>query len=509
MRSVSLAFLATGAVAAGLVLAPAASAATPDTACSNGPYSSATVPTGTVYGCTTRVSQTSANGDEDGTAQRPRISEDGRHVVFQSAANNLVPGGPTNGTHDFWVTTGDPAGTISLVDVAADGRLPNGTATFCDVSGDGRYVVFFSTATNLVAGRTTRSGSVFLRDMTARRTVEVPTSSTGGSTNGYSTRPTISGYPDSSGNHYVTYNSKGTNLVSGATHVDDVYVTRVTPALAVSRPALVSSTSDGGASDGQNEHAEISSDGTAITWQSTALNLDARANGKSQIYESGNPLTSAGARPMLVSVGSGGTTAGNAPSTRPAINGNGDEVAWESTASNLIVGDTNGALDAFVRGTATGAVVGGSRTVRVSVSYTGDQLGGASQRPNLNGRGDKVAFAANSNTVVKGDRNGQRDVFLRDLATGRNRLVDVCRSGGFGGSTTPCPATAVASARSAAAGGPFVARARAGGEDLSSRAFLSYDGNTVAFISGMADLVPQDGNASVSLDDVFVRTFTG
>jgi len=500
--------LSVGALAASAVLgvgAPAAWAAAPDKACPAAPYS-APSGSGTTPGCTTRVSQTYRNGDANGTSQRPRISEDGNHVVFQSAADNLTPNSPSSRTHVYEANTANPAGSIRLVDVGARGATPNGLATFVDVSANGRYVVFYSAARNLVAGRATRTGSVFLRDMTAGKTVEVPQSASGGETNGYSTRPTISAYPDGGGNYYVAYNSKGTNLVTGARHVDDVYVTRVNgSSLAVSKPMLVSHVPGHATtpSNGKNEHAEISSYGDAIVWDSDATNLDRRANGKTQVYESANPFLRS-ATPGLASVSSSGVI-GNAPSTRPSVDGHGDEVAWQSVSNNLVPGDTNGVLDSFVRGTQSSAVVGSGRTVRVSLSYTGGQLNGATQRPNLDGRGDVVAFASNSHDVVKGDNNGQRDVFRRNLRSGRNTLIDVCKTGGFAGGHAPCPRSSGATTPAA----PSAPTAAGGGEDLSSRAFLSYDGKTAAFISGMSNLVPQDGNAGSSLDDIFVRTFSG
>lgn len=521
MRRIRTALVTTAALALLAPLADDAAAALPvNRACSYGPYSGPTG-SGIVSGCTTRVSLSYQNTDPDNTSQRPRISEDGNYVVFQSGADRLVPDWtPGHGSDDYWVNKNDPAGTIELVDRAADGGMPNSVsgrgATFVDVSANGRYVTFFSTASNLVAGRTTRVGSIFLRDMVLNRTIEVPRSYTGGDTDNYSNRPTISGYPDSAGNYYVAYNGKGTNLVAGNTHSDDIYVTRFSPSsFTVSLPALVSRTAAGGGSNGGNEHAEISSDGNYIAWQSDASNLDSRFNGKTQIYESGNPLTIPAARPVLVSVSSDGTL-GNQASTRPAIDGNGDAVAWQSAANNLVTGDTNLVLDAFLRGTRSGAFVGVGRTIRVSVDSEGKQLIGASQRPNLDAAGDTVGFAANARTVVQGDTNGQRDVFLRDLRTGVNTLVDVCQSGGFGGVTSsPCrPQAATARAdgsmapQAAPADVPVAPHARAGGEDLSSRAFLSADGLSVAFISGMSDLVPNDTNASTSLDDIFVRDFS-
>ncbi len=486
--------------------AGSAAAALPvNQACAPGPATGPGAVNSKQPGCTTRVSMGPGNVEPDGTSQRPRISEDGNWVVFQSGADNLATDYRAgHGTDAYIVNKIDPATTIEMLDRAATGGMPNGAATFVDVTGSGEYAVFYSKATNLVAGQTTRAGSIFLRDVVRNRTLEVSVSSSGGKTNGYSNRPTISGYPVN-GKFYVAYNSKGTNLVAGATGADDVYVTEFDPtSFTVSRPKLVSHSLSGAGSNGQNEHAEISSYGSHIAWQSQATNTStADGDTISDIYESANPFLTPGADPELVSVSSSGAK-GRSPSTRPAINGNGDEVAWESTASNLVPNDTNAAMDTFVRGTRAGSFVPTGNTIRVSVDYNGNQLAGNSQRPNLNGVGDKVGFAANARTVVKGDLNGQRDVFLRDLRTGVNYLIDVCKTGGFGGGNTPCTGTAVATRSS----GPVAPFARAGGEDLSSRSFLDYAGDSVAFLSGMSDLVPNDTNSAVSLDDIFVRDFT-
>lgn len=67
----------------------------------------------------------------------------------------------------------------------------------------------------------------------------------------------------------------------------------------------------------------------------------------------------------------------------------------------------------------------------------------------------------------------------------------------------------VLSAAPATVGTAVVPLSRTGGEDLSSRALLSYDGKVAAFISGMSDLVPRDCNSKVSLDDVFTATVPG
>ncbi|HET7477712.1 MAG TPA: hypothetical protein VFJ97_17045 [Dermatophilaceae bacterium] len=507
----------------------AAAAAGGNEVCNNGPWSGPAGVKGAVAGCTFRVSVTSSDTDPGGTSQRPRISEDGNFVVFQSGADNLVtPYEPGHGTHVYWTRVDTAAVSIQMIDLAADGGAPNSTstqgATFVDVSPDGRFAAFYSTATNLVAGKTTRlGGNLFVRDMFAAgvRTIEVPRSPSGKDVNGYSTRPTIG--LAANGMYYIAYNSKGTNLVTGAALANEAYVTELDPAtFTVSLPKLLSHVPNqptSPANGTKNEHAEISSDGSAIAFQSDATNLSPKANAKTQVYLTDNPFLAPGADPVLVSVSDTGAVA-NQPSTRPAINRNGDEVGFQTTADNLVPGDTNLALDVFVRGTGPAAFIAEGHTERVSLSYLGDQLSGASQRINLSGDGSKVAFAANSAQTVKGDRNKARDVTLRDLRTGKNYLIDVCvagttQNGGFGGMTPPCStstataaaSTSTASSTGSAPAGGLTSSARAGATDLSSRAFLSDDGTRVAFISGMDDLVPNDTNDATSLDDIFVRQF--
>lgn len=447
-------------------------------------------------GVTTRVSVAyTADPNPNETSQRPRISADGCHVVYQSVANNLVPNDP--GAHSVDVfeshrtNCANPSSPVQVVRVSrkagstgAGGITPNGNSTFTGVSGDGRYVTFQSDATDLVAGKTTSVGNVFLRDMSTGVTRLVSHSASGGSANGYSTRPNIS-----RDGRYVVYNSKATNLVPGATHPGDLYVwDRVSDS---TRRLTVSST--GGNANGESLHAEISLDGRYVAYQSDASNLVAGdTNAKTDVFRTGNPFQGLSVKSVLVSKDVNGGSA-NQSSTRPAINGNGQYVAWQSVASDIVPGDTNGVLDAFVRNMATG------RVTRVSVGPNGEQLRGATQRPNLDGAGDTVVFASNDHNVVPNDGNTQRDVFLREFwetpSMAFNKRISVDVNGNDGGCATAAPAKS------------YAPMARAGGEDLSSRAFLSEDGKVVAFISGMCDLVPNDTNRNVSLDDIFVRDY--
>ena len=97
-------------------------------------------------------------------------------------------------------------------------------------------------------------------------------------------------------------------------------------------------------------------------------------------------------------------------STDPATSGDGSRVVWESVVTNLVSGDTNAKEDVFVRLTAT------SQTIRVSVSTAGVQATNSSNDASLSTDGSKVAFYSTASTLVTGDTNNRGDVFVRDLS---------------------------------------------------------------------------------------------
>ena len=84
-------------------------------------------------------------------------------------------------------------------------------------------------------------------------------------------------------------------------------------------------------------------------------------------------------------------------------------MVWKSLATNLVAGDTNAKEDVFVRFVAT------SETLRVSLSNTGAQVSSSSSDPSISTDGTKVAFYSTATTLVTGDTNSRGDVFVRDL----------------------------------------------------------------------------------------------
>src|SRR5262249_13825695 len=121
-------------------------------------------------------------------------------------------------------------------------------------------------------------------------------------------------------------------------------------------------------------------------------------------------------------VGAGGAQ-GDGRSILPAISSDGRYVAFQSDASNLVAGDTNGVTDVFVRDRLTGT------TERMSVDSAGVQGNGVSSVPSISADGRYVAFLSDASNLVAGDTNGVTDVFVHDRTTGATERVSVATGG--------------------------------------------------------------------------------
>ena len=94
-------------------------------------------------------------------------------------------------------------------------------------------------------------------------------------------------------------------------------------------------------------------------------------------------------------------------------------VVFQSTASNLVAGDTNHQQDVFVHDRSTGA------TERVSVDSSGTEEDSSSFSGRLSMDGQVVAFDSFSTNLVAGDTNFANDVFVHDRITGITERISV------------------------------------------------------------------------------------
>lgn len=166
---------------------------------------------------------------------------------------------------------------------------------------------------------------------------------------------------------------------------------------------------------GPGETATLTTDGRYLAFNSKSSHGLIDQNGSIQDVLALNLATGVF---RFVSVASSGQQ-GNADSGfgRPAVSANGRFAAFESQATNLVAGDTNGCSDVFVHDRTTG------QTTRVSVRSDEHQGNAWSGRPSVSADGRFVAFASLASNLVPGDGNGRQDVFLHDRAGGVTSMV--------------------------------------------------------------------------------------
>lgn len=116
---------------------------------------------------------------------------------------------------------------------------------------------------------------------------------------------------------------------------------------------------------------------------------------------------------------------GNRQSYTGSMSADGRFVAFYSDASNLVPNDNNNETDVFVRDRLAGT------TELISVSTDGVQGNDVSHDPSISADGRFVAFSSKASTLVAGDTNGSRDVFVRDRLTGETEIIPVPSGGGL------------------------------------------------------------------------------
>ncbi|MBK7318045.1 hypothetical protein [Candidatus Villigracilis affinis] len=196
-----------------------------------------------------------------------------------------------------------------------------------------------------------------------------------------------------------------------------IIFTLATPALAAPGDTIRVSVATGGAqataSLNGSHHPSISADGRYVAFMSQASNLvSGDTNGVEDVFIR-DILTDTTTR---VSVGT--SSQANNSSFDPSISADGRYVAFYSWA-NLVGGDTNGTLDVFVRDTQDGI------TTRVSVDSNGVEANRASYYPSISADGRYVIFESFATNLVRGDTNGEIDVFMHDTQTNTTSCISV------------------------------------------------------------------------------------
>jgi len=322
------------------------------------------------------------------------------------------------------------------------------------VSANGRYVAFASAATDLVPGDTNGFGDVFVRDRVLHKTYLVSVGPGGVQGNGDSSQPAIS-----ANGRYVAFTSNASNLVGGdANGFSDVFVRD----RKLHTTTLVSVGPGGVQGNGSSFGGSISPNGRWVAFESVATNLVAAATGGAQnafVRDRKLHTTS------IVSVGPSGP--GNGFSFVPVVSANGRYVAFDSTATNLVPHDVNGASDVFLRDRKT------HKTSILSVNSAGVRGNADSYSPSISANGRWVTFSTDATNLQGRGIGHYAQVVVRDRKTHKTSLVSLDSSG-------------------------------ARGEGDSAQPTISANGRWVAFDS-IAILVGSDGNTAY---DIYLRDRT-
>lgn len=312
-----------------------------------------------VNGTTTCVSVTPAGGPGNVESGRAAISAGGRSVAFESGATNLASACVTGVSQIF--VRDRATGTTLCASVGPDGVAGNLASSRPAINQDGRAVAFESAATNLVEVGCTEAGpQVFVRNLASEATICASVGADGAAGDGASRAPAIS----ADGN-LVAFESVARNLASPCTGggASQIFVHDLTTRATTCQSVAPDGTPGNASSTG----AALSGNGQVVGFESAATNLRAGQGGApvaAAPLAQGEPLSQVFRR-LAVVVSSvaellshAGGAPGNGSSRNLSLSEDGTVAAFQSAATELVSGDTNGQDDVFVIEGATAATPG-------------------------------------------------------------------------------------------------------------------------------------------------------
>ncbi len=349
-------------------------------------------------GATERVSLAPDGSESPSFSKRPALSGDGRIVVFESPYN----------AQEVLVTavTDRQAGTtVHLLPREQNGNpvAPRIARLEPVISGDGRFIAFrsaddfqnaYPADVRPVNDDSNRTFDIFVYDFTTQPTPplrRVSRLTTGDELDADSRGPAIS--EDGSLLAFMTYSEL---VLNDANSRPDIVLKDLQSGIL----ELISLTPGGDAGNGGSFNPAISADADAIAFRSEADNLVAGdTNARWDIFVRDR----AAGTTTRVSVASDGSQ-GNHHSMEASISDDGRFVAFRSLASNLVTDDDNNRADIFVHDRNTGQTAIVSRP-------PGGQADGHSANPVISGNGQWIAFESDATNLVAADTNQARDIF--------------------------------------------------------------------------------------------------
>ena len=393
-----------------------------------GPTEQRVTLTGPTCDLITERASVSSNGEQlfwtdpaDGYSRSASISDDGRYIAFLSDAENIrtaaFAGAPEIHVFDRQFDWSRPL---------SDNLAPTADLDQIAISGDGNWVAYSSFANHLVGGDENNVADIFVTNRGNGNTERVSISDDGEEEEFLSENPAIS-----ADGRVVVFQSQNTfgdaedsnNLVDIFVHDRDEDTTR-----------RVSISSDGQqVLDSAAVFPDISGDGRYVVFYSSDTHLVAGDDnicvgigqtGQTFYFPCSDVFIHdlQTGETQRVSVDAAGAQADGASSIA-SISANGRFVAFQSSATNLVSGDTNDAIDIFVKDMLTG------RVERVSVASDGGQADDGNYNPQISADGRVVTFESRATNLDPADTNDTLDIYVHDRTSGTTRIVSVCACG--------------------------------------------------------------------------------
>lgn len=344
-------------------------------------------------------------GGNNNTLQA-HMSDDGRYVVFATEADNLLPVTDGNGTYDiYWYDTQEDDLRLVSATNSSNTAAGNGESTEPSVSNDGRYVVFQSSATDLISNPEDSSTTdIYMRDIQTNTTVRITETASAEQANGDSQFPMVSG-----NGQYIVFTSGATDLTTGDTNErDDIYLYDIG-----ADSYEIISVSTAGVQAGESSYRpDVSDDGNYVLFSSWANNWIPEGEGfwsghSAYIRDRGAGTTT------LVSMNESGNPREVVNDYRMSLSANGQYAVF-GTSDSLITADNNPYSDIYRVDWQQGT----SGIELVSSDEDDNAVGDESNHGYISANGNYVVFDSVSDDLVPGDNNGKADIFIKNMTTG-------------------------------------------------------------------------------------------
>lgn len=319
------------------------------------------------------------------------------NAVFGSDATQLVAADRNGESDVFFKDLG--GGAITRLSRHANGSENPESTSGATMSDNGTYVAMLSRA-DLIGNLPPGEQQLYLLNRVTGTITLISKSATGVPGNALSAAPQV----DSTG-AFVVFSSAADNLVANdANETNDVFRFDI----AANTLLRVSTDSLGNEGNGSSSSPQVAAGGNVIAFASSASNLvGLDGNGLQDVFvkDLTNGVTERISRPPFA-------PDLNALSTLHGISEDGEVVAFASSATNVIFGDSNDVSDVFVHTRSNGI------TERASTDASGAQADGASRSGKLSGNGRLVAFISAASNLAGLNPAGLDQLYLKDMQTG-------------------------------------------------------------------------------------------